>query len=554
MNADRLVAHYEKIANAPDAIVRLRRFILDLAVRGKLVPQDPNDEPAAELLKRIATEKERLVKAGQIKATKATPALPETPFTIPGIWRWSQLAEIGLLSPRNEAPDTLEASFVPMPLIAAEYGIVNEHEVRAWGEIKKGYTHFAEGDVGLAKITPCFENGKSTVFRNLTGGVGSGTTELHIVRPLFVDQDYILLFLKSPHFIETGIPKMTGTAGQKRVPTEYFAHSPFPLPPLAEQRRIVAKVGALMALCDRLEAARRSREAVRDRLAAASLARLSAPDPETFQTAARFALDALRALTTRPDQIKQLRQTILNLAVRGKLVPQDPTDEPAIIFDRAIPDDLERPFDIPRSWNWSRLHALGKLKGGGTPSKARDDFWNGSIPWVSPKDMKIDYMAEAQMSISEAAIAGSAANLIETGSVLFVVRGMILAHSFPVAISRAPLAINQDMKALVLKKPAMAEYILRALKGVKPEMLKRVQRSSHGTCRLEGSDYSDFLIPIPPLAEQYRIVAKVDALMALCDRLEASLTAAATTRRRLLDALLAEALAPVDAREMEAAE
>lgn len=298
------------------------------------------------------------------------------------------------------------------------------------------------------------------------------------------------------------------------------------------------------------ECAKRSATGWRRRI----LARLHAPNPEKFQADARFALDALPALTKRPDQIKHLRQTILNLAVRGKLVPQDPNAEPAINFDQAIPDDLERPFEIPRAWNWARLKTLGKLKGGGTPSKARDDFWNGNIAWVSPKDMKIDYIAEAQMRISEAAIADSAANLIEVGSVLFVVRGMILAHSFPVAISRAPLAINQDMKALALRKPKMAEFIIRALKGLKPDILKRVQRSSHGTCRLEGSDYSDLLIPIPPVSEQLRIVAKVDELMALCDRLEASLTAAAAIRRRLLDALLAEALAPVEDRELEAAE
>ena len=206
------------------------------------------------------------MKAGEIRKRKPIPVLSETPFPIPANWRWSQLTEIGVLSPRNEADDTLEASFVPMPLIAAEYGTANQHEVRPWGEIKKGYTHFAEGDVGLAKITPCFENGKSTVFRNLTGGIGSGTTELHIVRPLFVDQDYILLFLKCLHFIETGIPKMTGTAGQKRVPTEYFAHSPFPLPPLAEQHRIVAKVDELMALCGQLEASLTTAATTRRRL------------------------------------------------------------------------------------------------------------------------------------------------------------------------------------------------------------------------------------------------------------------------------------------------
>ena len=293
---------------------------------------------------------------------------------------------------------------------------------------------------------------------------------------------------------------------------------------------------------------------MRDRLAAASLARLNVPDPETFQADARFALDALPALTTRPDQIKALRQTILNLAVRGKLVQQDQNDEPAANFDPAIPDTLERPFAIPKNWNWARLAMIGKLKGGGTPSKARDDFWNGNIPWVSPKDMKIDYVAEAQLSITETAIAGSAANLIDAGSVLFVVRGMILAHSFPVAISGVPLTINQDMKALTLRKPEMAEYILRALKGLKPEMLKRVQRSSHGTCRLEGADYSDFLVPIPPLAEQRRIVSKVNELMRVCDLLETSLTTTVATRCRLLDALLVEALAPSNDRELEAAE
>ena len=231
-----------------------------------------------------------------------------------------------------------------MSMIAADYGVTCNHAVRQWGEIKKGYTHFAEGDVGLAKITPCFQNGKSTVFRNLTGGLGSGTTELHIVRPLFVDPNFVVLFLKSPHFIETGISKMTGTAGQKRVPTEYFAHSPFPLPPLAEQHRIVAKVDELMALCDRLEATQEERETTRTRLATASLARLNAPDLDqaTFRQHATFALDNLAPLTTRPEQVKALRQTILDLAVRGKLVPQDPNDESAAELLKRIKKEKAR--------------------------------------------------------------------------------------------------------------------------------------------------------------------------------------------------------------------
>lgn len=263
----------------PDQIKALRQAILNLAVRGKLVEQDPADEPASELLKRIAAEKTRLVKAGEIKKPKAVSPFEadDLPFSLPPGWAWTQLAELGIISPRNEADDDIKASFVPMPLIAAKYGVANGHEVRPWGEIKKGYTHFAEGDVGLAKITPCFENGKSTVFRNLTGGIGAGTTELHIVRPILTDADYILLFLKSPQFIETGIPRMTGTAGQKRVPTEYFTSSPFPLPPFVEQRRILARVEELMTLCDRLEAALTIADTTRARLLEALLHEALAP-------------------------------------------------------------------------------------------------------------------------------------------------------------------------------------------------------------------------------------------------------------------------------------
>ncbi len=168
----------------------------------------------------------------------------------------------------------------------------------------------------------------------------------------------------------------------------------FPLPPLAEQRRIVAKVDELMALCDRLEAARAEREATRDRLTAASLARLNAPDPETFAADARFALDALPVLAARPDQIKHLRQTILNLAVRGKLVPQNPNAEPASHLLKRIAKEMARlvkegkakrkdplpeanldraPFQLPGSWTWARFPELGTFGRGKSKHRPRND-------------------------------------------------------------------------------------------------------------------------------------------------------------------------------------
>ena len=322
-----VLKHFNQVAEAPDAIPRLRRFILDLAVRGKLVEHDLHDEPASELLNRIETEKDRLVKADALRNQNTQLIDKEqTPFNIPTNWSWTQLSQIGIINPRNESTDSADASFVPMPMIFAEYGMAHQHEVRPWGEIKKGFTHFAEGDVGLAKITPYFENGKSTVFRNLTGSLGAGTTELHIVRPIYVVPDFILIFLKSSHFIETGIPKMTGTAGQKRVSKDYFAFSPFPLPPLAEQHRIVEKVDELMALCDELEKAQTKRESRRDRLVAATLSGISNPQSEICNP--QFFISHFPRLTTRPEHIQQLRQTILNLAVHGKLVSQDQNDEP----------------------------------------------------------------------------------------------------------------------------------------------------------------------------------------------------------------------------------
>ena len=528
MNAERLLAHYERIADAPDAIARLRRFILDLAVRGKLVPQDANDEPASELLKRIAKEKARLVKAGEIRTPKAIPALAETPFSIPSNWRWSQLAEIGVLSPRNEAPDTLEASFVPMLLIAAEYGVSNQHEIRPWGEIKKGYTHFAEGDVGLAKITPCFENGKSAVFRNLTGGLGAGTTELHIVRPLFVDQDFILLFLKSPHFIETGIPKMTGTAGQKRVPTEYFAHSPFPLPPLAEQHRIVTKVDELMGLCDRLEAARGSREATRDRLAAASLARLNAPDPETFEADARFTLNALPALTTRPDQIKRLRQTILNLAVRGKLAPQGESSQTTEI----------------------ELESLVKIVRGSSPRPKGDPrYYGGPVPRLLIADITRDGKYVIPQLDTLTVEGAKLSRPMPKGSLVLAISG---SYGVPAFLAVDACIHDGFIGFRDVSRKVDPEYLFLVMLFRRPYFDDVVKDS--GLKNLTTEHLKRLVVPLPPLAEQHRIVAKVDALMALCDRLEASLTATAATRRRLLDALLAEALAPVDTRELEATE
>lgn len=229
----------------------LKNSILQLAIQGKLVAQDKNDEPAEVLYAKIQAEKQKLIKEGKIKKDKPLPPITEDeiPFPIPPTWKWVQLSNLGLINPRNNIPDEMEVSFIPMSCLYSEMNkSPNTNEKRLWKDLKKGYTHVAENDIALAKITPCFENGKSAIMTNLINGFGGATTEIHVFRSLgYLNLKYILLYLKSPTFMEYATKHMTGTAGQKRVPTEVFANYYFPLPPLEEQHRIVAKVNELLA-------------------------------------------------------------------------------------------------------------------------------------------------------------------------------------------------------------------------------------------------------------------------------------------------------------------
>lgn len=576
MNADRLFALYDRVADAPGAVARLRRFVLDLAVRGRLAEQDPEDEPAPVLLERIAAEKARLVEAKEIRKPKPVSELEpdDLPFVLPHSWTWTQIAQLGVISPRNDASDELTASFVPMSMISAQYGVANSHEPCPWREIKKGYTHFAEGDIGLAKITPCFENGKSTIFEGLTGGLGAGTTELHVVRPLLVDANYIVLFLKSPHFIETGIQRMTGTAGQKRVPTEYFTSSPFPLPPLPEQHRIVARVEEVMALLDRLEAARNVREATRDRLTAAGLVRLTAADTaaEDVPAHARFALDALPVLTTGSDQIKLLRQTILNLAVRGKLVEQDPADEPAsTLLERIVvakiaakhetgdarikpaptPDPDALPWELPFGWSAESFENLFLFIDyrGKTPPKTE----NG-VPLITAKNIRMGNLnRDPREFVSEITFGSWMTRGLPKFGDLFFTTEAPLANVCLNDIEGS-FALAQRVVCLQPYAEINTRYIMIAIMS---DFMRNLidERSTGLTAKgIKTAKLKPLPIPVPPLVEQHRIVARVDSLMKLCNQLESALQKTDTARTLLLDALIHEVLSPaaLDARETAA--
>lgn len=230
----------------------LNQAILQEAVQGKLVMQDPKDEPASELLERIKAEKlNRVGLKPNSKKKINTLALKdeanikpeEIPFEIPENWVWSRLGEICEVNPRNKVDDELDAGFIPMPMVSQLFGVKPTFEIRKWGSIKSGFTHFANNDVVVAKITPCFENSKAGIVSDLPNGIGAGTTELNVLRgSQFVLPEYIYAFVKRSDFLKNGECIMRGVAGQQRVPTEYFYNTLIPLPPLSEQKRIVAEI------------------------------------------------------------------------------------------------------------------------------------------------------------------------------------------------------------------------------------------------------------------------------------------------------------------------
>lgn len=234
----------------------IERAILQAAISGKLTKQHPEDGTAEELLETIRTERQQLEKKGKIKKQKPLPPVDKTdePFELPNSWSWTRVGFAALPSPTVKAIDSDIVGFLPMANIEDGISGVIHPVKRSWKEVKAGFTKFAEGDVVMAKITPCFQNRKSAVIRQLGSACGAGTTELHVLRPTAgIEADYLLYFLKSEYLQTELVPQMTGTAGQKRVPLDALTSLPFSLPPLAEQRRILAKLDKVLPLAQGLK-------------------------------------------------------------------------------------------------------------------------------------------------------------------------------------------------------------------------------------------------------------------------------------------------------------
>jgi type I restriction enzyme S subunit len=541
MNAERLLANFERISEAPDAIARLRRFILDLAVRGKLVEQDQEDEPAEELLAAISSESQQ-VKGRRKASPRSAGQVSEGPFGVPSLWEWTQLGAIGDWG-SGSTPSRGRSDYYGGAISWFKSGELNDN--KCLRESDEKITHLAleqcsfrlnsPGDVLIAMYGATI--GKLAIL----GEEAVTNQAVCACTPCWgVDTEYLYLFLLAQRD-EFRLASEGGA--QPNISKVKIVNTLIPLPPLAEQHRIVAKVDELMALCDQLEAARQQLEQGRERLVAATLQRLNQPaaDPASFRQDASFALQVLPSLTTTPAQIKQLRQTILNLAVRGKLVEQDQEDEPVegyLNLIKAQPID-QGDFGTPCQWAWvsvgevssSRLgKMLDKAKNKGTE---RPYLRNINVRWL---DFDLSDLLEMRFEESELS-----EYELKKGDVLICEGGepgraavwddRARGVYFQKAIHRVRFdeCVDPFFFVHVLRCSALDERLSRYFTGT-------------GISHFTGKSLKGYLFPLPPLAEQHRIVAKVDELMALCDQLEQQLSQADQQRRRLLEAVLAEAL------------
>ena len=522
---------------------QLKNSILQWAIQGKLVPQDPNDEPASVLLEKIRAEKARLVKEGKIKKDKKESIIyrgednsyyekfadgkvvcidDEIPFEIPESWTWGRLSNMVQINPKNYVDDNKEAAFIPMEKIEATYLSSYTYTVRKWREIKSGYTHFADGDVAFAKITPCFQNRKSMILNNLPNGIGAGTTELKVLRPYrnTLSVEYLLFFLESPYFVEEAVFK--GTANQQRIISGYLENKLFPLPPLNEQRSIAEKIKKSIVAVEQYGK-------VQDKLE-----------------------DLNNNLNT------LLKKSVLQEAIQGKLVPQDPNDEPASVLlqhikeekqrlvkegrlkkkdivdsiiykgddnkyyeqigEKSICIDNEVPFEIPESWQWCRIGTICIITNGFTPLRTEEKFWlNGDINWFTIDDIRTqgEYINFTKQKITKEATTPK--RVVREGSILLCCTASVGQCAF----TKIPITTNQQFNALTIKDDfcplILDEYLFVFAKTLKDELHRLSGKTTFEFVSVKK--ISNLLIPIPPLNEQVRIITCVkQALSSIMSR------------------------------------
>lgn len=573
MDADLFLQKFGHLAQGEGGIKKLRDVILQLAVRGKLVEQNSADEPAEVLLKKIEAERKKLAKAGKIKAPKLTPTISptETTFELPSNWAWTRLGNIGSIFNGDSIS-------------------VSEKE-REYTKKIQGYNYIATKDVDFVSRKINYDNGIKIPFDNKgfkvahKGAVlicaegGSAGKKIAITEEdicfgnkLYAIETFSGLFprylfyvYQSPYFYKEFSLTTTGIIGGTSI--NKFNQIPVPIPPFEEQKRIVAKVDQLMVLCDKLEAEQKAQRTLKTQAVQSTLHHLTnAENPASFGTSLNILERTFGNWFDDLATIKHLRANILQLAVQGKLVPQNPADEPASELLKRIEAEKkrlvkegkikskgfsqiksdEKLFDIPMNWEWERLGNFTTFLGGfayESPLFIKSSN-NQVLRLGNVKDHGIVFDTNPVFITDEYAAETDKSRLIE-GDVLVTMTGTKAKKDYLFSttvssrdLSKRNLYLNQRVGCLrgIISEPRFIELLFKS------EQLRDVlYAQSTGTANqanIGSTQISNLAVPLPPLAEQKRIVAKVDELMTLCDQLEAHITHTQTLNTHLMDSLI----------------
>ena len=545
-------------------INKLRELILELAVRGLLVPQDPNDEEASELLKKIATEKAQLIKDGKIKKPKTLPPIEDNdkPFDLPEGWGWVRLGEIGFTQ-TGGTPKKADAHHYGQFMPFVKPGDMDDGKVLSYqnGGLSE------EGASSLGRVAP-----EDSLLMVCIGTIGkcarvdrdvAFNQQINTVTPYVEIGGYVLKALQAAYFQSLAWYESSSTT-LSILNKGKWEKIPVPLPPLAEQARIVAKVDELMALCDQLEQQQETSITAHQTLVQTLLDALTtASERDGFTAAWARIADHFDTLFTTEWSIDQLKQTILQLAVMGKLVPQDSNDEPAsellkkiaaekarlvkdgkIKKQKALPaiEEDEKPFELPEGWEWCNFSDISHQITDGahhTPT-----YTDKGVPFLSVKDMSAGQL-----------IFGDTRFISEDQHTELCKRcnpqkGDLLLTK--VGTTGIPVLIDTDISFGIFVSVALIKFPIDKICGeylvllINSPLVKK--QSADGTRGIGNKNLvlrtiSAFKLPIPPLAHQERMVIEVNALMALCDTLKTRLNTAQTTQLQLADAMAEQAVA-----------
>ena len=423
---------------------------------------------------------------------------------LPKGWALARLEELAELNPKQSFDDELVAGFVPMSHAPTNFRDKLRFDERPWGDIKKAYTNFKNGDVIFAKVTPCFENGKAAFVEGMPYGIGAGSSEFFVLRPSCdeVSAKYLLALVRSHDFLRGGVANMTGAVGLRRVPKQFVESYLVPIPPAAEQTRIAQKLDELLAQVDTL----------------------------------KTRIDAIPAL------LKRFRQSVLAAAVSGRL-----TEEWRRDFERNSDRDSSTSF--PASWVLTRLdQCVHAQNGKAFPSS---DYKDAGVRLIRPGNLhsagRVVWTISNTVCLDEAYLSGNDRYLVRAGDIVMNLTAQSLKDDFLgrvcTYVDEAPALLNQRQCVFVFDgdSPLMKEYLFCYFRS--PQFRAFVDTLDSGSLikHMYTKQLSDHEIAVPPADEQTEIVRRVEQLFAFADQLEAKVATAQARIDRLTQSILAKA-------------